>query len=64
MTVSEELRQWANNGSLFGFWNLSDEALGALSHWSLVQERVGCMELLDRRTFALLVAEALDGETS
>lgn len=65
MTIQQELREWVEED--VGIAWLTDEAwiaLNAYMDWDVNRETIQRLEWYDRRTFALLVAEALDGETS
>lgn len=59
MTVSQELREWANARQPFTYL-LSEDAYEALFVYRDTVFDIVVMPHDDRRTFALLVAEALE----
>ena len=58
MTVSQELREWAEG--IDGFLELSPDAQGAMLHWLNGPDDTCGVAYSEIRTFALLVAEALE----
>lgn len=63
MTTSEELREWATAEKLKPVGGLSDEAWEAICGMKTAQElTIFCAPDDHRRTFALLVACALEDE--
>ncbi len=61
MTISEELREWATCGPDH-FFLLSGEAFSAMAPYKNFNEWILDLPTDDRRTFALLVAEAIDDD--
>lgn len=61
MTVAEELRKWAAEPVTL-YRILSSEAWNSLMAAAPVREHGFFLSIDDRRTFALIVAEALESE--